>query len=45
MQGFSGIIDENALSPMMRQYIKVKKQYRYGKVYITFYVRKGALDE
>lgn len=24
---------------------KVKKQYRYGKVYITFYVRKGALDE
>jgi hypothetical protein len=23
----------------------VKKQYRYGKVYITFYVRKGALDE
>ncbi len=24
---------------------KVKKQYRYGKVYITFYARKGALDE
>lgn len=23
----------------------VKKQYRYGKVYITFYIRKGALDE
>lgn len=23
----------------------VKKQYRYGKVYLTFYVRKGALDE
>ena len=23
----------------------VKKQYRYGKVYITFYVRKGALDD
>lgn len=23
----------------------VKKQYHYGKVYITFYVRKGALDE
>ena len=23
----------------------VKKQYRYGKVYITFYKRKGALDE
>ena len=24
---------------------KVKKQYRYGKVYITFYTRKGASDE
>ena len=24
---------------------KIKKQYRYGKVYVTFYARKGALDE
>ncbi len=24
---------------------KIKKQYRYGKVHITFYARKGALDE
>jgi len=23
----------------------VKKQYRYGKVYVTFYIRRGALDE
>ncbi|MBE6761068.1 MAG: 16S rRNA (guanine(966)-N(2))-methyltransferase RsmD [Ruminococcaceae bacterium] len=24
---------------------KIKKQYRYGKVFVTFYARKGALDE
>ena len=35
---------EQALPEMVDDFV-VKKQYSYGKVHITFYIRKGALDE